>query len=69
MMYDIDKLSPDDVMREVWQNKAAVAAEFPTWADYLAHSKKLRIKLEAEGWYYSSPQEQNGEKAAAPQSV
>jgi hypothetical protein len=69
MMYDIDKLSDDDVMKEVWQNKAAVSAEFGSLANYPAYSKKIREKYEALGWHYSSPQEQNGEKAASPQSI
>jgi hypothetical protein len=60
MMYDIDKLSPDDVMREVWQNKAAVSAEIGDLANYPAWSKKVREKYEALGWHSASPEAVSG---------
>jgi hypothetical protein len=45
----------DDVMREVWQWKAELAAEYPTAEAYSAHRKEYRKQLEAEGWKFADP--------------
>jgi hypothetical protein len=57
MMYDMSASVDDDIMKEVWKMKADVSAQFPTWADYPAYSKKMHDKLVAEGWKFATPAE------------
>jgi hypothetical protein len=45
----------DDVMREVRQWKAELAAKYPTREAREAHRKEYRKQLEAEGWKFADP--------------
>jgi hypothetical protein len=44
-------------MRECWERKAQIAAEYPTWEAYRAHQREDRKRLEAEGWKFVSPED------------
>ena len=42
-------------MRECWERKAKIAAEYPTIEAYHAHFREDRKRLEAEGWKFTAP--------------
>jgi hypothetical protein len=50
-----DDIFVDEVMRECWERKAQIAAEYPTREAYRAHLREDRKRLEAEGWKFASP--------------
>jgi hypothetical protein len=52
-----DDLYEDEVMRDVWERKAHVAAMYPTWEAYMKHLDEDRPRLEAEGWKFVSPED------------
>jgi hypothetical protein len=52
-----DDLYEDEVMRDVWERKAHVAARYPTWEASMKHLDEDRPRLEAEGWKFVSPED------------
>jgi hypothetical protein len=49
----------DDVMHEVWKMKAEVSAQYPTWKDYPAYSKKLQEQAVSQGWKFAKSVEKH----------
>jgi hypothetical protein len=59
----------DDVMREVWQWKADIAAKYPTQEAREAHRKEYRKQLEAEGWKFADPADVPAGRQAADDTL
>jgi hypothetical protein len=56
-MDDYDDLFVDEVMRDCWERKAQVSAEMANWEAYTKHLDEDRIRLEAAGWHFVTPEE------------
>jgi hypothetical protein len=56
-MDDYDDLFVDEVMRDCWERKAQVSAEMANWEAYTKHLDEDRIRLEAVGWHFVTPEE------------
>ncbi|MDR3334408.1 MAG: hypothetical protein LBT13_05930 [Treponema sp.] len=52
-----DDLYEDEVMRDVWERKAQVSAEMADWEAYCKRQQEDRLRLEAEGWKFVSPED------------
>jgi hypothetical protein len=56
-MDNYDDLFVDEVMRDCWERKAQVSAEMADKEAYRKRQQEDRIRLEAEGWHFETPEE------------